>query len=105
MEVTDDLNLECISLKNAGDVLVDLSGWTLSDEGNATFTFPEGFVLPAGGLVTVHTGCGEDSAEALHWRSEKPIWDDTSDRATLRTQDETLVATHAYARGCSTCGK
>ena len=53
---------EFVELANVSDEAVDLSGWTLGDdENNVTFTFPDGYVLPARGIVTVFGG-GDVSA-------------------------------------------
>ncbi len=48
---------EFVELANVSDGPVDLSGWTLGDdEANVTFTFPEGYILPARGIVAVFGG-------------------------------------------------
>lgn len=40
--------LEYIVFKNAGDSALDMSGWTVSDEADHTYTVPLRFTLDAG---------------------------------------------------------
>ena len=48
---------EFVELANVTDGPIDLSGWTLGDdEANVTFTFPDGYVLPARSFVVVFGG-------------------------------------------------
>ena len=49
------------------------TGYTLSDEANHVYTFPDGFALNTGSTVTVHTGSGADTQNELYWRSGSPI--------------------------------
>ena len=98
------LNNEYISVRNNGESPVDLSGWVLSNGRGYTFIFPEGSILAARSVVTIHTGCAEDAEEALglYWCAKKPVWHDVAGNATLYMPDSTVVDTYAYA--CSTCG-
>jgi len=100
------LNNEYISVKNSTDSPVDLSGWTVSNNEGDTFTFPDGFVLAAGGLITIYTGCPEDAEEALglYWCAKEPVWGDAAGKASLHMPDGTLVDTHEYRPLCKTCG-
>ncbi len=48
---------EFVEIANVSDDAVDLSGWTLGDdEAFVTFTFPQGYILPARGIVVVFGG-------------------------------------------------
>ena len=48
---------EFVELANVSDAPVDLSGWTLGDdEAFVAFTFPDGYTLPARGIVTIFGG-------------------------------------------------
>jgi len=100
------LNNEYISVKNNGESPVDLSGWVLSNGAGYTFIFPEGSILAAASVVTIHTGCAEDAEEALglYWCAKKPIWNDVEGKATLYMPDSTVVDTYTYAHACYTCG-
>jgi hypothetical protein len=51
-----------IELTNTGTLPADISGMVLNVEGGATatWTFPSGTIVPAGGLVICHSGTGTD---------------------------------------------
>ena len=68
---------------NKGEKAFDLSDWKLYDENQHEYIFPEGFILPAGGNVTVHTGIGNNSEADLYWGSRRAFWDNDGDTATL----------------------
>lgn len=46
-------NDEFIELFNTTGTTVDISGWTITDAGGGTFTFPVGATIPPNGFVTV----------------------------------------------------
>jgi micrococcal nuclease len=80
----ENLNGERIVIRNGGDDPVDLSGWVLRDSSSDNrFAFPSGFELGADTRVTVHTGSGPDSDDALYWGADRPIWDNDGDTAFL----------------------
>lgn len=62
-----------IELTNLSSASADLSGYTLVTEGtsatfNTTFTFPSGTIVPAGGVVVIHTSAGtNDPANRLFY--------------------------------------
>jgi hypothetical protein len=92
-----NLNDEYFTLQNTGDVVVDMSGWTVENERGVSFRFPDGFVLAVGAFVYVHSGAGVDSQEILYWNASEPIWHDTYDIAVLRDADGQIVDVYAYA--------
>jgi len=101
------LNDEYVTLKNTGDRLIDMTGWSLSNKLNDAFTFPDGFDLPGGATVTVYTGCGVNTTTELYWCSPHPVWANNSDRAVLKTASGTIIdqyAYYTYAPRCKTCG-
>jgi hypothetical protein len=55
----ENLNDEWVKITNQGEEDLSLDGWTLSDQQNHTYSFPE-FILMAGASVKVHTGSGMD---------------------------------------------
>ena len=84
----------------AGPPGTDLSGWTLKDTsaGNR-FTFPAGTRLPDGGLLRVHTPCGDSTPEALFWcRKGAGVWNNTGDVAFLLDPAGNLVSDLATPR-------
>ena len=48
-----------VELRNLGQAAVDLSGWTLRDGDDNTFTFPDGTALGQAGLLGIWCGAGE----------------------------------------------
>lgn len=87
----ENLNDEWIEITNQGEEDISLEGWTLSDQQNHTYTFPE-FILLAGASVKVHTGSGEDAEEDLYINRSTPIWNNDGDVATLEDAEENIVA-------------
>lgn len=88
-----DLPGEMVTITNAGDTAVNLTAWTIADEGaHNTYTFPV-FSLPPGANVTLHTAEGSDNATALYWGRNTPVWNDDGDTATLSDANGTVVST------------
>jgi hypothetical protein len=77
---------ETVSILNAGPDPVDITGWTITDEGTTnTYTFPK-VTLASWQLVTVHAGSGTNSATDLYWGlppGHDPVWNDDGDTVTL----------------------
>jgi len=86
----------------------NLGGWTLSDEADHIYEFPNDFSLKEGEKVRVYTGskdkprkdtgCGQDANYELYWGSESAIWNNSGDVGFLRKGSETIVS-------CSYSGK
>ncbi len=75
-----DLNEQTVSMVNNGPTAVPLGGWRLVSPKNDhldTYTFPPGFLLPAGGQLTVYAGQGLDSATKLYMRRVTWLFDST----------------------------
>lgn len=85
-------NDEWVELVNNG-AAVDLTGWTLHDEGpNYTYTF-SGLTLAPGDGIKVHTGSGADTATDLYWGRNQHVWNNTgTEIAYLVNPSGTLVA-------------
>jgi hypothetical protein len=77
---------ETVSILNAGPDPVDITGWTITDEGTTnTYTFPK-VTLASWQLVTVHAGSGTNSATDLYWGlplGHDPVLNDDGDTVTL----------------------
>lgn len=69
-----DITAEGVEIRNLGGV-VDMTGWTLSDGGENTFTFPEQRLF-TNGMVTVFTRVGQNTPIALYWGRSSAVWDD-----------------------------
>jgi len=87
----DNLNDEYVVIKNYEDIEENLSGWSLEDEKNYVYIFPDGFVLAAGASVTIHTGPGTNSHKDLYWGNNDPIWNNNHDTAYLKNSSGFLV--------------
>lgn len=81
----ENLNDEWIRIRNQGDTHVDLTRWGIKDESATNrYTFPSGFSLAPGEVVTVYSGCGDDFDTALYWCSVgSAIWNNDGDTAFL----------------------
>ncbi|WP_298483204.1 lamin tail domain-containing protein [uncultured Chloroflexus sp.] len=94
-----DLEGEFVVISNASHEPVDLTGWTLIDEGaKHSYTFPA-FVLAGGAEVTLWTKAGVNDANNLYWGSHRPIWNNTGDTAILRDANGNLISRYTYAAG------
>jgi competence protein ComEC len=92
----ENLNDEYVVFRNDGDETLDLSGWTVSDEVDHTYTFPEGITLEPGETLTLHTGGGTDGDGHYYWGSGRPIWNNGGDTVFVRTDEGTLVLEVSY---------
>lgn len=94
----DDVLGEFVVLENKGDAAQDMSGWTLMDEAEHTFTFPN-FTLSAGTQVTVWVRSGTNTTTDLYWGRGSSVWNNTGDIATLRDGTAAVVDVCAYEGG------
>ncbi|WP_233203884.1 lamin tail domain-containing protein [Halegenticoccus soli] len=92
----DNLNGEYVVFENTGDSTLALSGWSVSDEADHTYRFPQGFTLEPGAEVTLYTGSGTDSATELYWGSGSAVWNNGGDTIYVRDDSGDLVAKEAY---------
>ena len=92
----DNLNDEYIVFKNIGDTDLDLSGWTVADAADHTYTFPDGTTLAAGATLTLHTGSGEDTTTDYYWGAGAPIWNNGGDTIIVTSADGERVLTEEY---------
>lgn len=99
---------EFVELKNTSRQTVDLSGYTVSDNGGKhRFTAPKGTRLAPGRTVQLHSGQGRNSASALYWGTRGYVWNNTGDSVVLKTARGQLVEKCTYrgteAGGTKTC--
>jgi hypothetical protein len=78
----ENLNEEWIEVTNNGTIDENLTGWTILDQQNHTYAFPD-FSLKAGATVKIHSGAGSNSDEDLYWNRSTSIWNNDGDLATL----------------------
>jgi hypothetical protein len=94
----ENLNQEWVEIENKGPSAQNMDGWTLSDEGNHTYTF-KGFTLGAGQSFKVHSGQGEDTVADLYWKGNNPIWNNDGDVATLKDASGSVISKYSYPKG------
>ena len=85
---------EVVGISSSGGHHINLSGWTLASvQGNQTYTFPEGFILPAGKTTYVTSGpeAKEKQPTYLKWTIQN-MWAGLGDRAQLYDADGRLVS-------------
>jgi hypothetical protein len=82
---------EWVEVANPGILSEDFTFWTLIDENNNTYSFPNGFVLNPGATVKVHTTLGNNTEIDLFWGREDLVWDD-GEVATLIDANGEIVA-------------
>jgi hypothetical protein len=71
-----DPKLEYVLLKRMGEGDLNLAGWTLSNEHEAVFTFPDqpALVLYKGGAVQIYTRSGTDTPTEMFWNLSDAAW-------------------------------
>lgn len=92
---TEALHDEYVVLQNRGSNAVDLTGWSVIDEGNHRYLFPQ-FMLAPGAKATLRSGVGRNIATDLYWGSRTPIWNNNGDSLTLKNAQGRLVVTYVY---------
>lgn len=87
----ENLNDEYVVFENTGEQSLDISGWTVSDDANHVFRFPDGTTLAPGERVTLYTGSGTDSESEFYWGQSQPVWNNDGDTVIVRDADGRLV--------------
>ena len=73
-----------------------MSGWTLRDLANTTYTFPA-FTLAAGAEVRLWTRAGVNDTANLYWGGGQAVWNNTGgDTAILRDAGGGEVSRYSY---------
>ena len=80
----ESLNGETVRLRNEGSATLDLSGWTVRDEADHVYRFPEGTTLAPNATLTLHTGSGTDGGGDLYWGRSSPVWNNAGDTVVVR---------------------
>jgi hypothetical protein len=92
----DDLQGEFVRFRNSGTSTMNMTGWTLRDEGaKHMFVFPA-FSLAPGADVQLWTKSGTNDAKNLYWNSRRPVWNNTGDTAVLSNATGVEVARYSY---------
>nr|WP_271958966.1 lamin tail domain-containing protein [Halorubrum ezzemoulense] len=93
----ENLNDEYVVLENTGQPTLDLSGWTVSDSADHTYTIPRGVELTAGAQVVVYTGSGTDTETDLYWGRSSAVWNNGGDTVILTDGSGTVVTEESYS--------
>ncbi len=79
---SDNLNGEWVDIRNTGTTDVPLAGWWVRDSWliyNARkvpgYEFPAGAVVPAGGTVRLHVGCGTNTGQRFYWCQRSAVFE------------------------------
>jgi Lamin Tail Domain len=89
------INGEYVVLKNMTTSARSLSRWTVRDNSSHVYTFGS-FTLGAGKTVTLRTGKGTNTSTTRYWGSTSYIWNNDTDRATLKNSAGTAISYCAY---------
>ena len=92
----ENLNDEYVVLRNTGPEPLDVSGWTVADDGGHTYTFPDGTVVDPDTEVTLRTGSGTDTATTYYWGESGAVWNNGGDVVTVRNATGSTVIQVAY---------
>ncbi|WAI01673.1 lamin tail domain-containing protein [Methanogenium organophilum] len=87
---------EWVAIQNTGTGTVsqDMTGWVLTDDtGSNRYAFPN-YSLSPGEMVTVYTGTGEPTTDALYWGRMQDVWNNDGDVAYLYEPDGLLVSSY-----------
>lgn len=92
----ENLNGEYIVFENTGESSLDLSGWSVSDEADHIYYFPDGFTLEPGQQVTLYTGSGADTDTELYWGSGRAVWNNGGDTIIVKNDASEVVLERSY---------
>jgi hypothetical protein len=91
----DHLNEEWIAIENVGTMNISMKGWSILDNGNHKYSFPDTFILTAGGKVRIHTGKGENTNFDLFWGRDSPVWNNNGDTVIVKNEAGETVAIYS----------
>jgi hypothetical protein len=91
----ENLNGEWVEIANQGDANASLAGWTLQDQQNHTFAFPD-FTLRVGAKARIHTGEGSNTGADLYWNRSSAVWNNDGDVATLKDASGGIVSSYPH---------
>ena len=90
-----NLNDEYIVIENRGNTPIDLTGWTVLDEANHRYLFPN-FVLSAKVRLMLRTGLGKNTKSEIFWGSRRPIWNNDGDTIFIKDAEGSLILSYVY---------
>lgn len=93
----ENTNGEYLVFENTEAKSLSLSGWTVSDSADHSYTIPDNVVLESGEQLTLYTGPGTSSNGTLYWGSETAIWNNDGDTVIVRSATGTIVLEQSYS--------
>jgi Lamin Tail Domain len=90
------LNAEYVVIKNVGATNRTLTGFTVRDAQNHVYRFGA-FTLKAGKSLRLHTGKGTNTSTDGYWGSGSYIWNNSGDKAVLKTGGGTTLDSCSWA--------
>jgi micrococcal nuclease len=88
-------NDEYVVFKNVGDVPLNMTGWSVSDETNRSYLIPQ-FMLKPGENLTLYTGTGKNTNSTLYWGLRRVIWNKSGDTVIVKDDTGHYVTTYTY---------
>ena len=92
----ENLNEESVTFRNDGSDPLDISGWTVADDGGHSYTFPDGTVVDPGAEVVLRTGSGTDTGTTYYWGRSGAVWNNDGDVVTVRNATGSTVIRLSY---------
>lgn len=92
------LNAEWVKVTNYSSHARTLTGWTIRDTSSHVYRFPT-YTLRPGTSVRLHTGRGTNSRTDLYWHQSNYVWNNTGDKAILKTRAGSIVDTCSWRDG------
>ena len=71
---TKNINDEYVAIVNDGPNRVDLSRWVIRDGSLDWLRLPAGTAVDPGGVLTVRSGSGTNTATNVYWGRRTPVW-------------------------------
>lgn len=91
-----DLEGEYVRIANNTSSAINMTGWTLRDEGRKhSFTLPS-FMIAPGAVVQIWTKGGQNDATNLYWGQRGAVWNNTGDTAILLDAEGKQVSRFSY---------
>lgn len=93
-----DIKHEGIKIINRGKTKVDMSKFIIKTEKGYGYVFPENFTLEPGKSVSLYTGQGDNTNDALYWNSKISIIDQKGDSLFLYDSKLNLIDIYSFQR-------
>lgn len=86
---------EYVVIRNDDTFMIQVGGWTLRDEANHVFTFPN-YIMTPGNACRVYTNENHPEYCGFNYSSGSGIWNNGGDCGYLRDANSTLIDDYCY---------